>query len=103
MRFAARRVVAAGEFVKAVQILADKNVEFVIIGGWAAIVHGSSYITNDLDVCFERSRENCSRLASALAPYHPRLRDLPPEFPFVWDASTLSNSTIFTHDRLGSH
>jgi hypothetical protein len=36
------------------------------------------------------------KLASALAPFHPRLRDLPPELPFVWDEATLRNRTIFT-------
>jgi hypothetical protein len=82
--------------VKAVQLLADAGVDFVIIGGWSAVLHGSSYITNDLDICFARNRENCIRLAAVLAQYHPRLRDLPSGLPFVWDAATLSNGTIFT-------
>ena len=83
-------------FVQAVQILADAGVDFVIIGGWSAILHGSSYVTNDLDVCFSRGRENCQRLATALAPFHPRLRDIPKNVPFVWDEKSLRNGTIFT-------
>jgi hypothetical protein len=82
--------------VKAVQLLADSGVDFVIIGGWSAVLHGSSYITNDLDICFARSRQNCTRLAAALSPHHPRLRDLPSGLPFVWDATALHNGTIFT-------
>jgi hypothetical protein len=84
------------KFIQAVQTLVDAGVEFVIIGGWSAILHGSSYITNDLDICFSRRKENLGRLARALAPFHPKLRDLPAELPFVWDEATLRNGTIFT-------
>jgi hypothetical protein len=84
--------------IRAVQVLADAGVEFVIIGGWSAILHGSSHMTNDLVVCFSRSRENLTRLASALAPYHPRPRGFPAAVPFVWDEVTLGNGTVFTLD-----
>lgn len=80
----------------AVQALCDAGVEFVVIGGWAAILQGSAYLTNDLDVCFSRKPENLKRLAEALAPFHPRLRDVPANLPFVWDETTLRNGTIFT-------
>ena len=83
-------------FIHAVQALSDAQVEFVIIGGWAAILHGSDYVTKDLDICFSRDRENLKRLAAALAPHHPRLRDLAVELPFVWDESTLRNSSVLT-------
>jgi predicted nucleotidyltransferase len=71
-------------------------VEFVIIGGWSMILQGSGYLTSDLDICFSRGRTNLKRLAAALAPFHPRLRDIPAELPFVWDETTLRNGTIFT-------
>ena len=83
-------------FVKAVQILVDEGVEFVIIGGWSAILHGSSYVTNDLDICYSRSASNLRCLAKALLPFRPRLRDLPRGLPFVWDEVTLRNGSIFT-------
>ena len=82
--------------VRAVQVLVDAQVDFVIIGGWSAILHGSAQLTRDLDICFSRARDNLKRIAAALAPYHPQLRDLPPDLPFVWDESTLRNGTIFT-------
>jgi hypothetical protein len=85
-------------FVQAVQTLVDAGVEFVIIGGWAAVLHGSSYVTRDLAICYSRRRENMKRLAKALAPFHPRLRDLSPDLPFVWDDATLNNETVFTLD-----
>ena len=38
------------EFKKAIRALAENKVEFVIIGGFAIKSHGSSYITQDLDL-----------------------------------------------------
>lgn len=78
----------------AVQTLVDAGVDFVIIGGWSAILHGSSFKTNDLDLCFSRRTENLRRLAKALAPFHPRLRGLPEGVPFVWEEVTLRNGAI---------
>jgi len=83
-------------FERAVQALCDAGVDFVIIGGVAASLGGSSYVTNDLDICYSRSSENLKRLASALTPFHPRLRDLPLELPFIWDGATLRNGPVFT-------
>ena len=85
-------------FVKAVQVLTDAGVEFAIIGGWSAIMHGSAYLTNDLDLCYSRTQANLRRLAGALAPYHPRPANFPLELPFVWDGRTLHGGTVFTLD-----
>lgn len=86
------------KIAEAVHAMADAGAEFVVIGGWSAVLHGSSYITNDIDFCFARTRDNCGKIAAALALFHPRLRDLPPGLPFVWDAVTLLNGTVFTLD-----
>jgi hypothetical protein len=80
----------------AVRALVDAGVEFVVIGGWSAIINGSRFMTDDLDICYARKPENLRRLAQALAPYHPRLRGLPDGLPFVWDEATLRNGTVFT-------
>ena len=82
-------------FEKALQSLSDAEVEFVVIGGVAAALHGSARATWDVDICFSRATINLRRLAAALAPFHPRLRDLPDSLPFVWDEATLSNGTVF--------
>ena len=83
-------------FEVAIQRLCDAGVEFVVIGGWAAIFHGSAHVTNDLDICYSRDKDNLRKLAGALAPYHPRPRGFPDSLPFVWDAATLANGTVFT-------
>jgi hypothetical protein len=63
------------------------GVEFVVIGGVAAVLHGSTRMTIDLDVCAPFDPENIQRLCKALAPHHPvhatrqdlSLLDEPPE------------------------
>jgi hypothetical protein len=79
-----------------IELLAAHEVEFVIVGGVAMTLHGSAYMTFDLDVCYARPNENLRRLAAALSPHSPRPRDLPEALPFVWDASTLRNGMNFT-------
>ena len=63
------------------RLLAEANVEFVLIGGMAAVIHGSPRITEDTDVCAPLDDANIQRIALALQPYHPRFRfhpKLPP-------------------------
>jgi hypothetical protein len=72
-----------------VHALTDGGVEFVIIGGWSAILHGSSRSTLDLDCCFSQRRTNIENLVRSLAVFHPRLRNFPPELPFIWDEATV--------------
>jgi hypothetical protein len=76
----------------------DHNVEFVIIGGIAAVAHGSPQMTADLDLCYSRARGSLERLVAALAPLKPRLRGAPPDLPFIWDSRTLRSGLNFTLD-----
>ena len=62
------------DFEQALMALAEARVWFVIVGGLAVTIQGSSYVTFDLDFCYVRVRENLSRLAQALSLYHPWLR-----------------------------
>ncbi len=82
--------------IEAIQSLAKNDVIFVLIGGMAIRSHGSSYLTQDLDICFSRNRENLQKIVTALAPFKPRLRGFPKELPFIWDTATLNQGTNFT-------
>src|SRR5260370_14433433 len=77
-------------------LLARNEVDFVIVGGVAATLHGSAFQTFDLDLCYSREQRNIERLATVLSPYHPRLRGAPSGIPFVWDRVTLRNAMNFT-------
>ena len=52
--------------------LARTRAEFVLVGGMAGVVHGSSMVTRDLDVCARPTPENVARLLEALRALHPR-------------------------------
>jgi hypothetical protein len=79
-----------------VEALANGRVEFVLIGGLALVLRGSSRVTEDFDLCYSRERGNLERLASALAPFRPRLRGAPEDLPFLWDPQTLRSGLNFT-------
>jgi hypothetical protein len=84
------------QFERAIQALCDGGVDFVVIGGVSATFHGSARVTFDLDICFSRSAANLRRLVAALDPFHPNPRGFPPGLPFLWEETTLRNTTILT-------
>lgn len=55
-------------------VLAGEGVEFVLIGGMAAILHGDVGVTVDLDVVPDREAANLDRLARALRTLRARIR-----------------------------
>ncbi|SRR6266567_3184661 len=76
--------------------LTTAKIDFILIGGMAAILHGSARVTFDVDLVYSRTPANIERLADALAPYKPYLREAPAGLPFEWDARTIRNGLNFT-------
>jgi predicted nucleotidyltransferase len=74
------------------------GVEFIVIGGQAAVLHGSPISTFDVDLCYRRTRENMARLADALKTLHPTLRGAPPDLPFRLDPESLALGSNFTFE-----
>jgi hypothetical protein len=62
--------------------LHDARVEFVLVGGLAAVVHGGTLVTQDVDVCCRFTPDNLQRLGRALAGLHPVHRLTPQKLPF---------------------
>ena len=65
------------------QRLTDAGLEFVVIGGFAGVLHGSSYVTQDLDICALMNAENIVKLRRALADLHPVRRMTPKKLSFL--------------------
>jgi predicted nucleotidyltransferase len=84
------------EYGELLELLNDGNVEFIVIGGVAAIGHGSARFTKDVDVVYRRSRENINRIVVALAGHAPYPRGAPHGLPFIWDARTIEMGLNFT-------
>jgi hypothetical protein len=75
---------------------ADAGVDFVVIGGVAGGVHGSSLSTYDVDLAFGREPGNLEKLAAVLGSIEAKLRGAPPDVPFLLDAKTLAAGSNFT-------
>ncbi|MDF7822544.1 hypothetical protein P4B35_00855 [Pontiellaceae bacterium B12227] len=54
-----------------IERLSLADVDFVLVGGLAAVTHGSSMTTQDIDICCDFSAENLLRLQVALEGLNP--------------------------------
>ncbi len=70
-------------FTRLLERLADSGIDFVIVGGYAAVAHGSTIVTRDLDICALLTAENIAALRRALADFHPRHRMTPQRLSFL--------------------
>jgi hypothetical protein len=84
------------DFKALIEALTDHDVDFVIVGAVALVLHGSPRVTRDLDVCYARDVVNLKRLAAALQPFAPTLRGAPASLPFTLDVPTLRAGLNFT-------
>ena len=56
------------------RILNDENVDYVVLGGFAANLLGSPITTRDLDVIPDRAEDNLDRLGRALTRMNAKIR-----------------------------
>lgn len=73
--------------------LTDAGIEFVIVGGYAGVVHGCSYVTQDIDICCLFSPANLLALQQALADLHPVHRMTPGRKPLSLTAERAARFT----------
>lgn len=59
-------------FRELLRLLARANLDFVVIGGVAATLHGATEPTRDLDVCIALTPESWRTVHSVIALLHPR-------------------------------
>jgi len=71
------------DFSQLLQRLTDGGLEFVIVGGYAALTHGSTIVTRDLDICAMLTSENVEKLRAVLADWHPKHRMTPQQLSFL--------------------
>jgi hypothetical protein len=84
------------DFARLLGALHEARVQFIIVGGLAATVHGSSRLTQDVDIVYDRQAENLDRVTAALSGFNPYLRGAPPGLPFEWSPATLRRGLNFT-------
>jgi hypothetical protein len=57
--------------------LITSQVEFVLVGGFAAVAHGITLVTRDVGICCRFSETNLKRIEKAFADLHPVHRSRP--------------------------
>jgi len=67
------------------QQLLKNKIDFVLIGGFAGTVHGSTLVTQDLDICLAITEEEITKLRAALKDINPRHRMNPSFKPSFMD------------------
>ena len=66
-----------GNLLTLLKRLCDAKVDFILIGGFAGIFHGCSYVTQDIDICLNFNTENLLRLQKSIIDLHPVHRMTP--------------------------
>jgi hypothetical protein len=67
----------SGDFVSILERLKKGGVDFVVVGGFAGVVHGCTYVTQKIDICCEFSSDNLNALEEAIGDLHPVHRMTP--------------------------
>jgi len=76
--------------------LTRHGVDFVVVGGIAAALHGSERNTFGLDICPAQGSANSNALGTALIEIDAHLRDIDEDIPFVPDGRSLAGIEILT-------
>lgn len=63
------------KFLQQLQILVHHEVDFIVVGGVAAVFEGAPIVTLDLDIVYDSSPANNERLAAALRQLNAIYRD----------------------------
>ena len=78
-------------------LLHEHGVRCVLIGGFAAVIRGSPYVTTDVDVVPASTEDNLLRLAAALTAMHARVwtDDEPGGLEFGFDSASLKANRVW--------
>lgn len=78
----------SSDFLNLLERLARAGVDFVIVGGFAGVVHGCTYVTQDIDLCCDFSPANLLALQRGISDLHPVHRMTPGRRKFELTAKT---------------
>jgi hypothetical protein len=67
----------SNDFVNLLERLVKNGVDFVVVGGFAGVVHGCTYVTQDIDICCDFSPANLLALQKAVSDLEPVHRMTP--------------------------
>ncbi len=89
--------------VELIQILQKAEIDFVIVGGYSAVLHGSSVVTQDLDICIPFTENTVLKLREILSPFHPVHRMTPQKLSFLeYPESLQTLKNLYLQTDLGT-
>jgi hypothetical protein len=78
-----------------VMLLAAHSIRYVLVGASAMGAQGLMGITEEIDICYQRTPANLEAVVAAFASIHASLRGAPPELSFRFDTPTLAAGVNF--------
>jgi hypothetical protein len=67
----------SSDSISLLEKLVSAGVDFAVVGGFAGVVHGCTYVTQDIDICCDFSSTNLLALQEAVSGLHPVHRMTP--------------------------
>ncbi|KAA2242599.1 hypothetical protein F0L74_08670 [Chitinophaga agrisoli] len=64
------------DFRDFIQAMNNQNVDYILVGGYAVILHGYRRVTGDMDIWVKRTSENYAKLTRAFAQFGLPLFDM---------------------------
>ena len=88
----------SARFISILQILLENRVEFILVGGVAAVIHGAPVTTFDIDIVHRRTHDNIERLMKALESLDAYYRHVPERLlrPTESHLATLDHQLLLT-------
>ena len=80
------------DFATILKVLIEHQVDFILVGGVCAVLHGAPVSTFDIDLVHSRAPKNIDRLMIALKKLDAHYRELQSQFEIVVGASPFSLS-----------
>ncbi|CAN5360223.1 hypothetical protein BH23ACT3_BH23ACT3_10720 [soil metagenome] len=80
--------------VRICEILNEERVDYVVVGGFAAVIRGSSLPTRDIDLVPSRATDNLDRLGKALERMGAMIRTEGDPVPAHLDGAFLANAPL---------
>ena len=79
------------EPIQICRILNEEKVDYIVLGGFAAVIHGSPLPTRDIDILPNRAQENLNNLSRALTRMNAKIRISGEPIPTKIDGRFLAN------------
>ena len=84
------------------EFLVKSPLDFVIVGGFAAVLHGCNQTTRDIDICLVLSPDQIQVLRQVLVSLKPKLRTKPDKPSFLVEPQDLAEiKTLHLDTDLG--